>query len=251
LSIGGNNFNFSTILTKCVEDFVSTASGTPTYCHSDTKLASYFTASYRNRVKQQIGGAIANIATAMQHAGKQPSDYRLIVQDYPSPVPPGSGFRYPQTTKARFDKGGCPIFNTDANWANATVLTAINDTVRAAVGSSGLDNITFLDMSKAFDGHRLCEQGSAQIEQTDLASWKSPGAANDLEWVNQIYLKGIPWQQQESAHPNYWGTAAERNCLRQVVKAAASSDGYGCVQGGSTSSGNEPAMRAEPIVHAS
>lgn len=242
LSIGGNDFNFSTILTTCVQNFFSTLGSTPSYCSEDEQLASYFTPSYVADVEQRIGGAIANIATAMEHAGRAPSDYRVIVQNYPSPVPDGAGLRYPETSAGRVDLGGCPLFDRDATWANSVTLTTINDTVRGAVESSGMDNIALLDLSQAFAGHRLCEQGAAQMQESGLDSWRSAGAANALEWVNQIYLKGIPWQTQESAHPNYWGTAAERNCLRQVVQGAATSS-VACVRDGTAMAGREPKMK--------
>lgn len=241
LSIGGNDFNFSTIVAKCVEDFFATAATTPTYCSQDPKLASYFTAGYAADVKQRIEGAIANINTAMQRAGSKPSDYRVIVQNYPSPLPPGAGIRYPETTAARFDQGGCPFFDRDASWANAKVLATINSTVRSAAAES--PNTSLLDVSKAFDGHRLCEQGVAQLQDSGLSSWKAAGAANDLEWVNQLYLKGIPWQTQESAHPNYWGTAAERNCLRQVVKMSTVGGVFRCLRDGTAMTGLEPTMK--------
>lgn len=242
LSIGGNDFNFGAILTTCVENFFSTVGATPAYCSDDVELASYFTPSYVADVRKRIDGALTNIATAMEQAGSSASDYRIIVQNYPSPVPDGAGFRYPETSAGRLDLGGCPVFDRDATWANSVVLTTINDTVERAVASSGMDNITLLDLSQAFVGHRLCEQGAAQMQESGLDSWRSPGAANALEWVNQIYLKGIPWQTQESAHPNYWGTAAERNCLRQVVQSAATSS-VTCVRDGTAMVGREPKMK--------
>jgi hypothetical protein len=241
LSIGGNDFNFSTILTQCVEDFIATAVGPHTFCSNDPKLASYFTPGYVSDVEQRIGGAISNITTAMQRAGHKPSDYRIIVQNYPSPVPSAGGFRYPQTTAARLDLGGCPVFDKDASWANSTVLGTINSTVKNAVDASGLNNITLLDLSQAFVGHRLCEKGASQLQATGLGSWQSAGAANALEWVNEVYIKGIPWQTQESAHPNYWGTAAERNCLRQVLQGQAASS-VSCVRDGTAMVGHEPKM---------
>lgn len=243
LSIGGNDFNFSTILTTCVTGFALTVgSASPLYCSDDASLASYFETAYVADVEQRIGGALDNIATAMRRAGKEPSDYRVVVQGYPSPVPAGVGFRYPETSEGRFTLGGCPIFDRDATWANDTALTTINDTVRQAVNASGHSNITFVDMTSAFVGHRLCERGAAQMQESGLASWETPEAANALEWVNQIYLKGIPWQTQESAHPNYWGTAAERNCLRQIVIGPVEGS-VSCVRDGTAMDGREPAMK--------
>lgn len=243
LSIGGNDFNFSTILTKCVTDFVLTAgSPHPVYCSRDRGLASYFTPTHRSDVEQRIDRALDNIATAMRHAGSDPSSYRVIVQDYPSPIPSGGGFRYRETSAGRFSLGGCPLFDKDASWANDAVLSAINDTVRQAVDASEQDNITFVDMTAAFVGHRLCERGAAQLQESGLSSWQAPDAANSLEWVNQTYLKGIPWQTQESAHPNYWGTAAERNCLRQVVTQTVGAS-VSCIRDGTSMTRGEPTMK--------
>ncbi len=247
LSIGGNDFNFSAILTRCVEDFVATSPGPATYCSKDPELASYFTADRQADVQERIEGAIANIRTAMDDAGRGSSSYRIVVQNYPSPIPPGHEIRYAQTAAGRFARGGCPMFDRDATWANTTALAIINRTVARAVAASGLPDITLLDLSRAFVGHRLCEQGAAQIEGTGLRSWRADGAADRLEWVNQIYLKGGPWQIQESAHPNYWGTAAERNCLRQVVRRAAS-PAVSCTRAGRAMTGREPRMTLTPLV---
>lgn len=242
VSIGGNDFNFSTILTRCVADFFTTGWLQPLYCSNDASLATYFTAAYAADVEQRIGAALDNVTLAMNRAGRKPADYRVIVQGYPSPVPPGSGFRYPETSAGRFVLGGCPIFGKDASWANSTVLATINSTVRRAVDASGQHNITFLDMTRAFVGHRLCERGAAQLQESGLGSWRSAGAANALEWVNEVYLKGSPWRVQESAHPNYWGTAAERSCLRQVVAQPRPASVL-CVRDGTAMTGHEPTMK--------
>jgi hypothetical protein len=241
LSIGGNNFSFATVLTRCVEDFLKSSVGAHTYCSEDPALAAYFSPSHVADVQRQIEGAITNITTAMRRAGSSPSDYRIVVQTYPSPVPPGDRFRYPPTFAARFQLGGCPFYDRDATWANSTVLPAINGAVRKAVAASGDHNMTLLDLSRAFAGHRLCERGSAQLQESGLASWRSPGAASALEWVNAVYLDATPWRIQESAHPNYWGTAAERSCLRQVIMHPPVAR-VSCVRDGTAMSGHEPKM---------
>lgn len=242
VSIGGNDFNFSTILTRCVVDFLVSVGTRPVYCSDDPELASYLTSAFAADVERRIDEALANVQLAMRRAGSTPADYRVIVQNYPSPLPPGTGLRYPETGFGRFSVGGCAIGDRDASWANMTVLTTINDTVRRAVKDSGQGNITLLDLSKAFVGHRLCERGAAQLEESGLSSWRAPGAADKLEWVNQVYLKGFPWQIAESAHPNYWGTGAERSCLRQVV-AQTTPSSVGCVRDGTAVTGSEPQMK--------
>ena len=243
LSIGGNNFQFSTILTDCVEDFVGTAGATPSYCSKDPALQRLFSAAHVSQVESQIGGAIGNITKALTKAGEKSSQYRIIVQNYPSPLPPGNLIRYPQTVHARFDVGGCPLFDTDATWANTTVVPTIDQTVKDAVSASGLSNITYLDLSQAFVGHRLCEQGVSQFQDTGMTSWRSTGAADALEWVNEVYVKGTPWQSQESGHPNFWGTMAERNCLRQVLRQTSIQSSVSCTRSGTDMSGVEPVMQ--------
>lgn len=242
LSIGGNDFNFSTILTRCLVDFLVSVGTRPVYCSDDPELASYLTTAFVTDVERRIDEALANIQLAMHRAGSTPADYRVIVQNYPSPVPPGRRLRYPETGFGRLSVGGCPMLDRDASWANTTVLTTINDTVRRAVDSSDLGNVTLLDLRRAFVGHRLCERGATQLQESALASWRDPGAADKLEWVNQIYLKGLPWQIAESAHPNYWGAGAERSCLRQMVAQTTPSSG-GCVRDGTSVTGGEPQMK--------
>lgn len=240
LSIGGNDFGFSSILSRCIQDFVTTAGGAaPSYCSDDPTITALFAPRHVALVRDRIEKAIANVATAMRGTAR----YRIIVQNYPSPIPPGPRIRYPETVAARFGGGGCPLFDRDATWANRYALRIINQTVADAVARSGQANVTLMDVSALFDGHRLCEDGVGQLQQTRLRSWRSPGAANDLEWVNELYLKGAPWQTRESLHPNYWGTAAERNCLRQVLRSGRrGSDPVTCRRDGTAMDGLEPSM---------
>ena len=58
----------------------------------------------------------------MTNAGYSPSQYTILVQDYPSPIPLGSGFRYTQSGYTRQTTGGCGFWNTDANYANEKML---------------------------------------------------------------------------------------------------------------------------------
>ncbi len=108
LSIGGNDFDFGAILTQCVEDFFLTAGGPHTYCSQDPKLAAYFTPSYQADVQKSIAVAIGNITTAMKQAGRKTSDYRIIVQNYPSPVPAGRRFPLPADERQPFRRGRLP-----------------------------------------------------------------------------------------------------------------------------------------------
>lgn len=244
VSIGGNDFGFGSVVAQCAATFVATVAGKHLYCKDNPDVAANFTAQHADQVAGEIAHALDRVATAMHHAGYAGRAYRLIVQNYPSPIPSGDGFRYPETRSQRLLVGGCPLFNADATWANQTVLTTMNTAVTRGAQRSGLGNISRLDMSRAFVGHRLCEKGVGQLQETGLSSWHVPGASHALEWVNMAYFKPGPWQLQESDHPNYWGTGAERDCLRQIVRSDTPT-GSCVIAGPGLDPWGEPMMRLE------
>jgi hypothetical protein len=245
LSIGGNNFNFAGIVQTCVEDWLLSPSWWPDYCSSEGSVTSNFSSSNVATQKAAITGAIHNIATAMSAAGYSSSQYTIEVQDYPSPIPNGSGFRYSQNGYTRQTVGGCGFWNTDANYANSTMLPTINGAVFGAAAASGLPNVTTMDLSSALNGHRLCEKGVGLLEEEGLSSWTSPEAANKSEWVNQIRtISAIfpPYEIQEDLHPNYWAQLALRNCLTQAYNAGSPRGGTCTISGAGVNSAGEPNM---------
>ena len=200
---------------------------------------------YLASVKAQIVGAIQNIATAMKNAGYSSSQYTIAVQDYPSPIPNGSEFRYSQSGYTRQTVGGCGFWNRDANYANSTMLPTIDGTVFAAAAASGLSNVVTLQLSSAFNGRRLCEKGVGLLEEEHLSSWKSAGAVDKTEWINQIRTVSAifpPYEIQEDIHPNYWGQLALRNCLTQVWNAGSPRGGTCTISATGLNSSGEPNM---------
>ena len=80
------------------------------------------------------------------------------------------------------------------------------------------------DGRNALVGHRLCENTDGLLEETGIANWRSPGAADRSEWVSQIRTATTifgPYQLQEDLHPSYWGELALRNCVRQAYAGGA------------------------------
>ena len=219
ISIGGNNYNFASIVEDCVADFLSSPSWWPNYCNDDSSVTSNFTTSNINAQTAAIKGAILNIATAMSHAGYSTAQYSILVQDYPSPLPNGSGFRYSQSGYTRQSTGGCGFWNNDANWANSTALPDINNSVWNAATQTGIGNLVRLELTSTFNARRLCENTVGLLEEEGLSSWTNAGAVDKTEWINQIRTTstiGSDYYIQESLHPNYWGQLALRNCLRQA-----------------------------------
>lgn len=243
VSIGGNDFEFASVVQSCVVNFLTSPTWWKNYCHDDSSVAANFTASNVADVRSRVVGALDNVATAMSNAGYSTSQWTLVVQTYPSPVPNGSGIRYSESGYTRQSTGGCGLWNRDADWANSTALPTINGALLGAADDVGLPNVRTLDMTHAFDGKRLCENGVGLYEEVGLSSWQSAGAVDRTEWVNQIRtvstIGDSPYYVQESLHPSYWGQLAMRNCLRQVWNA-------GSPRSGSCTVGNLGAARLTP-----
>ena len=134
VGIGGNDFDFATVISSCVGDFLTSTAGHPNYCHDDPWVRASFTPAKVAVVKARIATGLRNVRTAMRQAGYADSAWSMVVQNYASPIPPAAGFRYRQTKLARQAIGGCGFWDKDADWANRTALATINSTVRRRGG---------------------------------------------------------------------------------------------------------------------
>ena len=243
VSIGGNDFNFASIVQSCVTDFLTSPTWWKNYCNDDSSVTSNFTAANVAAVRAKIATAYQNVRTAMRNAGYADTAWTLLVQDYESPIPNGSGFRYGESGFTRQSTGGCGFWNNDVNWANGTALPTIDNTVFGAATDSGLANVRTLDLARAFTGHRLCENTDDLVE-ANYPSWQAPGAVDKSEWIDQIRTvstAGSDYYIQESLHPNYWGELAVRSCLRQAWNAGTPRGGT-CTTSGSGLLNGEPRM---------
>ena len=246
VSIGGNDFNFADVVTSCVADFLSSPTWWKDYCYDDSSVKANFTASNVAAVRARITAALRNVATAMRNAGYADSQWTLLVQNYPSPIPRGTGFRYSESGYTRQSTGGCGFWNKDANWANDSALPTINGAVFGAVADSGLTNTRTLDLSSAFNGRRLCENTVGLYEERGIANWLATGAVDQTEWINQIRTvstccSSSPYYIQESLHPNYWAQLATRSCVRQAWNGGAPRGGKCSIAGTGLLNG-EPRM---------
>jgi hypothetical protein len=245
VSIGGNNFNFASIVKTCVEDWLLSPEWWPDYCSQESSVTNNFSSSNVAAQKAAIKNAILNVAQAMTNAGYSSSQYTILVQDYPSPIPSGSGFRYSQGGYTRQTVGGCGFWNTDANYANSTMLPTIDSTVLGAATATGLSSVKTMELASAFNGRRLCEKGVGLLEEEGLSSWTAPEAVNKTEWINQIRTVTAifpPYQIQEDLHPNYWAQLALRNCLTQAYNSGAPKGGTCNISGSGLNSAGEPNM---------
>ena len=246
VSIGGNDFHFGDVVQTCVSDFLGSFSWAKDYCKDDSSVTSNFTTSNIAAVRARIATAYTNIRTAMRNAGYADNAWTLLVQNYPSPLPRGSGFRYSESGYTRQSTGGCGFWNADADWANDSALPTINTAVTGAATDAGLTNVKTLNLASAFNGRRLCESTVGLYEEKGLSSWTQPGAVDQTEWVNQIRTvttccSGSPYYVQESLHPNYWAQLATRSCVRQAWNGGAPRGGTCSIAGTGLVNG-EPRM---------
>lgn len=222
VSVGGNDLNFADVVTTCVTKFLGSSSWSPSYCKDDSSVKANFTASNTAQVAAKISTGLKNVRSAMANAGYLDSDYRIIMQNYPQPLPTSDKMPYPESGYSRQSTYGCGFWNADLDWAARTVLPTINSTVSAGLAGAKLTNSSSLDMSKLFSGRELCASGTKKLNETSLSSWQSPGASDVSEWINEIRTVSTAFSDyyiQESLHPNYWGQLAMRNCLRQAYQS--------------------------------
>jgi hypothetical protein len=92
ISIGGNDFGFGAVVEECAKDFVAQwVGGSP--CSHDTKLRDRLLGEF-DLVAHRVEQAVLHVGEAMSQAGYSSSQYSIIVQTYPSPLPSGTEFRY-------------------------------------------------------------------------------------------------------------------------------------------------------------
>jgi hypothetical protein len=245
LMIGANNYGFADIVTRCVTNWLTSPTWWKNYCSDDSDMTSRFTPARIATETANVRNALLRVRDAMTGAGYSASQYTILAQTYWSPLPRGSGIRYPESGYTRQSTGGCGVWNRDADWANDTVVNALNTTTRDAAATTGLANVRVLDMQTALNGRRLCENTVGLLEEKGVASWRSAGAVDKTEWVEQIRTATTivgPYQLQEDSHASYWGQLAMRNCLRQAYNGGDVRGGT-CVRAadGLTSDG-EPRM---------
>ncbi|MGB8860560.1 MAG: hypothetical protein WCC60_14970, partial [Ilumatobacteraceae bacterium] len=181
LSIGGNNFRFGDVVKECVMDFMYARQwGTrwinigfgvkvpipyliETHCKDSAIASQVFNPDSIAARRHEIAGSIYDIREVMAAAGYADSDWTLVVNTYPSPIPNSDEFDFFETGINRFDEG-CGFWDEDADWANSVALPTINQTVRNAVADVGASNIVVMDTSQAFDDRRLCEDDVEKVD---------------------------------------------------------------------------------------
>ena len=245
ISIGGNDYHFADIVQDCVEDFLLSPSWWPDYCKDDSIVTSNVSSSAVSSNTTKIKNAILNVNRAMLNAGYSSGQFTLLVQDYPSPIPNGAGFRYSQSGYTRQNTGGCGFWNADADYANGTLLPTIDNSVMNAVAATGLTNVKKLEIRAAFNGRRLCENTVKRVDSSGYSSWNATGAVDHIEWfqgIRTVTTIGSDYYVQESLHPDYLAQKALRNCIRQAYNAGTPRGGTCAISATGLNGSGEPNM---------
>jgi hypothetical protein len=244
LSIGGNDLGFSEVIKGCIKTYLMKV--TP-YCWKS------WDATVKERLRDQVLPRVKDTVKAIQGIldkhGHPVGSYVFALQSYPSPVPQAASYRYPEGAGVfsdRYQKGGCPFYNQDTDWARRTVVPAIAETLEKAADETG---IAYLDLQWAFDGHEVCN--TATQLPTSANTLANPVPGKNAEWMRFLsegpiqtpYAQG---QQEESFHPNSYGQKALGKCLTEFHKAVtASSRKFECLN---TPGQDEQSMHVQPIT---
>ena len=106
----------------------------------------------------------------------------------------------------KWNKGGCPFYDNDFNWAKNTATPSIVNAMKAVADEKG---VQFLDVRDALNGHEICHRNASLV----TGSGPNPAIHEWVRWVNTGCCQG---DAQESVHPNAYGQRALGKCLALV-----------------------------------
>ncbi|MHC0429366.1 GDSL-type esterase/lipase family protein [Streptomyces sp. O3] len=210
LSIGGNDLGFASIIEKCAKDYLIWWS----YCHDDQQAV---VDTKIDTVMADVGESLDEIRAVMSGAGYDASDYRVVLQSYPSPIPRGDENRYPESGWSRASTGGCPFWDKDSDWARDSLVPQLADRLREVAAAKGAQ---FLDLRDMLQGREVCATASR------LVSADQPPSAATSEWARWIDGNETQGPVQEFMHPNYYGQLGQGRCL-SLIYAEPTGD-HGC-----------------------
>jgi lysophospholipase L1-like esterase len=198
VTVGANDVGFGELVAECALDWARSPEDEPSTCHRDAE------AQIRDALPRATRGvtkALSGVRRVMRDDGYGRSGYRLVAMGYASPFPEGRWFRYPEAGWSRLTEGGCPVWNADADWAADRATVDLGEALRGAATATGAE---YLDLTRAFDGHQLCDRRSQRVG----VGGPSPLTA---EWFRRLsFLQG---STRESLHPNAYGQKVMGMCL--------------------------------------
>jgi len=214
ISIGGNDLGFSDIIVDCTVDWSTSSADDPDYCQPENQamVDSRMPAAMAN-----VRKVIDEVRAVMTSRGYTGSQYRIVLQSYPSPIPRGAENRYPETGWSRLDTGGCPFWNRDSDWARNSLVAQISNSLKGVALAKG---VQFMDLRDMLQGREVCSRTTQQVG----SGGPSPTTA---EWVRFLNSGCCQGDAQESLHPNAYAQRALGRCLT-LIWAKASNTHWSC-----------------------
>lgn len=145
--------------------------------------------------------SIDEVRAVMTAAGYSPSQWKLVLAGYASPVPAAANVRY--SGSDRWWDGGCPFYDADFDWAKNVATPLIVDSMRQVAAEKG---VQFLDVRDSLNGHETCHRNSSLVG----SGGPNPVTHEWVRWVNTGCCQG---DAQESMHPNAFGQRAIGKCV--------------------------------------
>ena len=244
VSIGGNNFNFAGIVQNCIEDFLISPEWWPDYCSEEGYVTKTSAPSNVATVKSAIEGAIQNVAQAMTNAGYSSSQYSIVVQNYPSPIPSG--------TASATRRAATPVSRSGAAASGTKTPTTPTRRCcrRSTAPSSPRPRQPGCRTSRRWNcrgpstAGGCAKKASACSRKRACRTGKQPAREQDRVVQPGPHLTTLfgPYELQEDLHPNYWAQLALRNCLTQAYNGGVPRGGTCTISASGLNSAGEPNM---------
>lgn len=200
VSIGGNDLGFASIVQACLTAYLTFAP--PCETTEDHPFLVGFVP-----VLARVDKALREIRGVMHATGYEDTAFRLVLQSYPSVLPRASENRYAERDPLRSGAGGCPVYDSDSDWARDEIVPRITRGLRAVALAN---DAQFLDLSDAFQGREFCSDSTSLVG----VGGTGPPDSSVHEWgrfLNQASL--TEGEIQELFHPNAFGQQALGSCL--------------------------------------
>jgi hypothetical protein len=198
VTAGANDVGFGELVAGCALDWARGSELDPALCRDGAQAD---VDAALPAMERGLRRALAGVRWVLSSVGYERRDYRLVAMGYASPLPPGQWIRYPEWGWSRLNRGGCPIWNADADWAAREGIVAIDAAIRRAAAAAGAE---FLDVRRALDGHQLCDSRASRAGPAGPSPPRS-------EWVRRLAF--VQGSSRESLHPNAYGQRALGACI--------------------------------------
>ncbi|WP_320068604.1 hypothetical protein [Micromonospora sp. RTGN7] len=257
VGLGSNNssFTFGSVAEKCANRFIADAwtgwwefwaylgGPVPQEPCSDADLA---TAAQFSAATAETTAAVRQILTTLDQIDAD-GQHRIVFQDYTNPLPFDLASNYWEEdsrddTRDKFrDLGaeryaaGCPIHRASllpGHRFSSGLGTLVGSVRSTLAGEFPAADLVYLNVQRAFDGARLCEQSTSpsgslatpiRLQDGASGTFVTSLAGKDKIDIQRIANTCVSYFQtcQESWHPNAAGHQVLGRCLAGAVTAAA------------------------------